>query len=226
MSWRSSSDGSETVSNSDVSSDSGDSSCLSEASWSFSVDDDALTPETGRQPRGPPPPSDTKTPPRTPLRAVKNEEAYQSSLQRLRQTVAARVSASAGRKVTSPAKRYETPQSVITASPSSPCSPEEGAAQDLFRLSMQSLADTEGGAEDWLTGPTPPSPEPAESDALLQAASSRQPAAIGDAADAAAEKVAELEGQVAVLEAQHSDWERQFVEDVEAEVERRLVFER
>jgi len=223
MSWKSSSDEEGAGSDSEVSSVSGDSSCLSQASWSFSADHVGLTPATGRQPHGPPPRSETGTPHRTPLRAVDNEEAYQSSLQRLRQTVAARVIASDGRKVTSPATRYETPHSVITASPSSPCSPEEGAARDLLRLSMQSLADTEGGAEDWLTGPASPPPQPAQPDPALEPVLVSQPATADDAA--AAERVAELEGQVAELQAQQSDWERQFVEDVEVEVERRLALE-
>ncbi len=177
MSWRSSSDEEEAGSDTDVSSSSGDSSCLSQDSWSFSADGVGLTPETDGQPRDPPPPSEARTPPRTPLRAVENEEAYQSSLQRLRQTVAARMGASDGRNVTSPAKRYETPQSVITASPSSPCSPEEGAARDLLRLSMQSLADTEGGAEDWLTGPTSLPLQPAQPDPAIEPVLALQPAA-------------------------------------------------
>ena len=224
MSWRSSSDEEAAGSDSDVSTVSGDSSSLSQDSWSFSADDDDLTPEAAAQPRGPPPLSETRTPPRTPLRAVENEEAYQSSLLRLRQTVAARIGASEGRRVTSPAKRYETPQSVITASPASPCSPEEGAARDLLRLSMQSLADTEGGAEDWLTGPASPPLQPAQPSPALEPVLGLQPATVDDAA--AAERVAELEGQVAELAAQQSDWERQFVEDVEVEVQRRLALER
>ena len=226
MSWEVSSEEA-AGSDSDASSVSDDSSsCLPQASWSLSVNDVALTPETGGQPRGPPPPAESGTPPRTPLRAVENEEAYQSSLQRLRQTVAARISAGGGRKTAPTAKRYETPQSVVTASTSSPCSPEEGAAHDLLRLSMQTLADTEGGAEDWLTGPAPQPLQPAQPDPAPEAASHEQPAAIEGAADAAAGKVAELEGQVAELEAQQSVWERQFVEDVEVEVERRLALER
>ena len=208
-------------SDSDVSTGSGDSSCLSQASWSFSASELSLTGNTGRSLPPPLPVSESRTPPRTPLRAVANEEAYQISLQRLRQTVAARVTASGDRKRTLAAMRFGTPQA-LTATPSSPCSPEDGATQDLFRLSLQSLAGTEGGAEEWLTGPTPTPQQPSDLSAADDTVKYGQPAAAGDAADTATERVAELESQVAQLERQQSDWERLFVEDVEVEVARRL----
>ena len=213
----------EVSSDTDASSDLDESSCPSEAFWG--TGGSPLQPPMAAQfsPSDPPYPLRSGTPERTPLRAVANEEAYQSSMQRLRQTVAARVAALDGGKGSPAALRYQSP-AIGSPAMSSPAKTDE-LHRDVLRLSLQSLPDTEGGAEDWLTGPTPPppsAPPPVDPEAMSAAASVRLPA--GD--DAAAERMAQLQRQVTDLVRQQSERERDFVEDVEREVERRLTLGR
>jgi hypothetical protein len=147
-------------------------------------------------------------------------------MQRLRQTVAARVAALDCGKASPAAFRYQTP---ADGSPGTSSPPKTGELHaDLLRLSLQSLPETEGGAEDWLTGPAPPPPslqQSAERDGGSHAPvidTAARPAS----GDAAMDRVAQLERQVTELVRQQSDWERNFVEDVENEVQRRLMLTR
>ena len=219
---------------SDNDSDSDASSCHSEASWDSGCDPIRSSTEATLPPLCPPhldpsrnpqrgitPPR--HTPQRTPLRAVANEDAHHGSMQRLRRTVATRVAALDGGKASPAASHYQTP---AVGSPKTSSLPNtDELHRNLLRLSLQSLPETEGGAEDWLTGPAPARPSIellADREAGQHVATARQRAT----GDAAVDRVAHLERQVTDLVRQQSDWERNFVEDVENEVERRLMLKR